>query len=115
MERELVRSARWNSCNGRRLFHEGNRGFLASLITYRIPDVGDAKTEQNCVLVGFLQSMWGANRVYLPFLVLPKSKGGGNKNRLIPSGAIKGKLKAHEIPLGILNQIFFYKDSPLVE
>ncbi len=54
-ERELLRSARWNSSNGRRLFHEGNRRFLSSMVTCHVLGAGDARLGQTRVLVGFLQ------------------------------------------------------------
>ena len=105
-ERELLRSARWNSSNGRRLFHEGNRGFLSSMATCHVPGASDSRSGnggssssgQGPVMVGFLQCRArhdgeeeeeDCQLVYLPFLVLPKK--GANKTPPVDSGAIAGE------------------------
>ncbi len=68
MERELLRSAKWNARNGHLLFHEGNRARLRDMVTFHLPGMAEAphgkkggghpqEQQKNCVRVGFVQCL----------------------------------------------------------
>ncbi len=68
MERELLRSAKWNARNGHLLFHEGNRARLRDMVTFHLPGMAEAphgkkggghpqEQQRNCVRVGFVQCL----------------------------------------------------------